>query len=139
MPKHWREKNPGSQIWFVGQAVAAREMSWQLSNQATPDRELAERWAGLLWVLGCEEQPTANLISPDRDDFERAKVSYDRFAKQYADGESSMDTAKAVGWLAGSSNTRIAKIRPRNALKVLKTGVMIASTISSVRISMPPR
>ena len=105
MPKHWREKNPGSQIWFVGQAVAAREMSWQLSKQETPDRELAERWSGLLWVLGCQEQPTANLISPGRDDFERAKVSYDRFAKQYADGESSMDTAKAVGWLAGSSNS----------------------------------
>jgi hypothetical protein len=105
MPRHWREKNPGSQSWFVGQAVAARELSWELSNEKSPDRELVERWSGLVWVLGAQEQPTLNLISPSHEDFEHAKVSYDRFAKQFAEGEFSIDPVKAVGWLASSGNT----------------------------------
>ena len=72
MPRHWREKNPGSQLWFVGQAVAAREMSWQLAGQKPSNRELVERWAGLIWVLGCQEQPAKNPTTPIPQDFGRA-------------------------------------------------------------------
>ncbi len=52
-PKHWRESetNPGPKQWFVGQAVALREMSWQLSQQKQPQENLVQRWRGLLWVL----------------------------------------------------------------------------------------
>jgi hypothetical protein len=102
MPKHWRETNSSAQIWFVGQAAAAREMSWQLANQASPNRELVERWGGLIWVLSCQEQPTANLLSPRREDFEQARTNYDRFAWQFAAGEFSIEPAKAVGWLANT-------------------------------------
>jgi hypothetical protein len=104
MPKHWRERNPGSQIWFVGQAVAAREMSWQLANQQSPDQALVERWSGLIWVLGCQEQPTMKLTSPAHDDFELARTSYDRFAQQFAFGEFSIDPVKAVTWLASTGH-----------------------------------
>lgn len=52
-PRHWREPAGGSgaQAWLVGQAVALRELSWQLSREATPDEQLAARWNALLWLL----------------------------------------------------------------------------------------
>jgi hypothetical protein len=52
-PKHWRERANGSgaQAWLVGQAVALREMSWQLTREPAPDEKLAARWSALLWLL----------------------------------------------------------------------------------------
>jgi hypothetical protein len=52
-PKHWRESEnwSGAQAWLVGQAVALRELSWQLSREAPPDDKLAARWSALLWLL----------------------------------------------------------------------------------------
>ena len=106
MPRHWREKNPGSQIWFVGQAVALREMSWDLSNQKSLSLQLSERWGGLLWVLGSQQQPTTNLLSLNRDNFKQAEASYDRFAQQFADAaKSPVDPVKAVRWLASTGET----------------------------------
>lgn len=56
MPKHWREETNwnGARTWLVGQAVALREMSWQLAQQpSSPDAE--ERWEAMMWLL----QPAA--------------------------------------------------------------------------------
>lgn len=52
-PKHWREKSNwhGPQAWLVGQAVAFREMSAQLSKEANPGDKLTEPWAATLWLL----------------------------------------------------------------------------------------
>jgi hypothetical protein len=52
-PRHWREKASwnGAQAWLVGQAVALREISWQLSREANPDEELIARWSALQWLL----------------------------------------------------------------------------------------
>jgi cytochrome c554/c'-like protein len=52
-PKHWRtaDDKPGPQIWLVGQAVALREMSWQLSREKASDETLAARCAALVWLL----------------------------------------------------------------------------------------
>jgi hypothetical protein len=52
-PRHWREKagQRGAWTWFVGQAVALRELSWQLSREAEPSEELRARWSALLWLL----------------------------------------------------------------------------------------
>ncbi len=52
-PRHWREKADwnGAQAWLVGQAMALREMSWQLSREAEPDDRLTARWSALLWLL----------------------------------------------------------------------------------------
>ncbi len=105
MPRHWRETNSSAQIWFVSQAVAAREMSWQLANQPAPDRNLVERWSGLVWVLGCQEQASVNLVSPSQETFKETQAAYDRFAQQFADGKFSLDPAKAVRWLVTSGNS----------------------------------
>jgi hypothetical protein len=52
-PKHWREapSRSGAQIWFVGQVVALREMSWQLSRETNSTEQLTARWSALLWLL----------------------------------------------------------------------------------------
>lgn len=51
-PKHWRESTnwSGAQTWLVGQAVALREMSWELSKNPN-DQKLQEKFSGLLWLL----------------------------------------------------------------------------------------
>jgi hypothetical protein len=105
MPKHWRETNSSAQIWFVGQAVAAREMSWQLANEKSPSRELTDRWGGLVWVLESQQQPSMNLLSPTAETFRETQTRYDRFAQQFAEGKFPLDAAKAVRWLAGTGDT----------------------------------
>ncbi|MDB6039794.1 MAG: hypothetical protein JWM99_3635, partial [Verrucomicrobiales bacterium] len=35
-PRHWREKLDHGQLWLEGQAVALREMSWQLTDSKQP-------------------------------------------------------------------------------------------------------
>lgn len=52
-PRHWREPTNaiGARAWFIGQAVALREMSWQLAQAPEADDQLAARWAALLWLL----------------------------------------------------------------------------------------
>jgi len=71
-PKHWRESENGSgaQAWLVGQAVALRELSWQLSREAEPDEKLVARWSAVLWLLqklgALDHQfPTLSEISTD--------------------------------------------------------------------------
>lgn len=52
-PKHWREKGDwhGPKAWLVGQAVALREMSAQISREKTPGEKLSAPWAASLWLL----------------------------------------------------------------------------------------
>lgn len=52
-PKHWREKGDwhGPKAWLVGQAVAFREMSAQLSLAKNPPEPLTAPWAAALWLL----------------------------------------------------------------------------------------
>lgn len=60
-PRHWpRAKDkPGPQIWLVGQAVALREISWQLSGEKDPEKNLRDQCGGLLRLL----QPLCKLES----------------------------------------------------------------------------
>ncbi|MDB6123179.1 MAG: hypothetical protein JWQ71_2172 [Pedosphaera sp.] len=62
-PKHWREKSDwsGPQTWLVGQAVALREMSWQLSQEKSPAENAVNRWSALLWLLSATEGATGLL------------------------------------------------------------------------------
>jgi hypothetical protein len=67
-PKHWRESTntSGAQVWLVGQAVALREMSWQLSQGGDPDEKLIARWNALLWLLRKLNNDRTNLpLLPD--------------------------------------------------------------------------
>jgi hypothetical protein len=66
-PKHWRDDDPSSGLraWLVGQAVALREMSWDLSKSETPDAETVARWKGLAWLLAkaTAQQTSLPIIS----------------------------------------------------------------------------
>jgi hypothetical protein len=90
-PKHWREAEnwSGAQAWLVGQAVALREMSWQLSREAEADEKLIARWSALLWLLqkldGLDRQfPTLSGIStaPVSQNFTAVLKSADELAKR---------------------------------------------------------
>ena len=52
-PKHWAEPagRSGAQAWFVGQAVALREMSWALANGTADLARETPRWQASLWLL----------------------------------------------------------------------------------------
>ncbi len=52
-PKHWRERagDLGAQAWFVGQAVALREVSWALLNGRADTARSVPEWRGLGWLL----------------------------------------------------------------------------------------
>jgi len=49
--KHWQEQTnwSGAQTWLVGQAVAAREVGWQL--ESTQNRVQKDRWLGVSWLV----------------------------------------------------------------------------------------
>jgi hypothetical protein len=92
-PRHWTEpkENSGPKIWLVGQAVALREMSWQLSKQTPADENLVARWSGLLWVLqqinvANPSLPALPKISenPTSADFQEVQKSSDQLARQAA-------------------------------------------------------
>ena len=88
-PKHWgAEKNgSGAQAWLVGQAVALREMSWQLTQmhgmaelpQRLTETNLVDRIGALVFVL-------RNATDEDRgiqrfpEDFESTKIWADKLA-----------------------------------------------------------
>ena len=93
-PKHWRtaDDKPGAQIWLVGEAVALREMSWQLSREKASDENLAARWAALIWLLQLagkagEHWPAleTNSNAPDADRAVEVHRWSDQFAKAVAD------------------------------------------------------
>jgi hypothetical protein len=70
-PKHWSvEKNGnGAQAWFVGQAVALREMSWQLaqndfSRASPPDEKAIAREDALFWLVRRVSSIDGSLPAP---------------------------------------------------------------------------
>ena len=94
-PKHWTAKKNGNsaQAWFVGQAVALREMSWQLANEKSPTEDLINRWAGLFWVskaalksisdrVGDNALPTAPAKAVKAAELVQSEL--DRGAQRYA-------------------------------------------------------
>lgn len=84
-PRHWRksEDKPGPQIWLVGQAVALREMSWQLSRETNPDPGLRDQWAGLLWLL--QQVPSSSTLGQgDAGQMRRAANDFAKTAASHA-------------------------------------------------------
>ncbi len=90
-PRHWREIPgwSGAQTWFVGQAVALREMSWQLSHELEPNAELRSRWSALLWLLQKvdglhKEFPSLSKIPPEAsaDNCQATLKACDELAKR---------------------------------------------------------
>ena len=62
-PKHWQETTNwnGAQAWLVGQAVALREMSWQLANATEPNQSQNYRWRGLAELLASGSRANASF------------------------------------------------------------------------------
>ena len=93
-PRHWRRSmdKPGPQIWLVGQAVALREMSWQLAREKSPNLKLEARAAGLFWLVqaagnaeGKWPQIEPNAFAPSADQLEKVHRWSDQFAKQMSE------------------------------------------------------
>jgi hypothetical protein len=94
-PKHWSaEKNGNSaQVWLVGQAVALREMSWQIAKEKSPTENEINRWSGLFWVstialrsisdmVGDKTLPTAPAEAVKAAELVRSEA--DKTAQHYA-------------------------------------------------------
>lgn len=88
-PKHWSagKNGNGAQAWLVGQAVALREMSWELAAEKSPSETEIYRWQGLTWLVtrASENQPDlppapSPMNSPDEENFQAAQKWADRLA-----------------------------------------------------------
>lgn len=112
-PKHWRKDldKPGPQLWLVGQAVALREMSWQLASEKSPSEDQISRWRGLLWVLQRAEQAlpdgdaSLKLQTLDQSPVNADTVRKwsDAFARKLADREwSDSQTSSLLKQLTGT-------------------------------------
>jgi len=105
-PKHWQESTNWSRAhsWYVGQAVALREMSWQLAQSDAPAETETQRWAALLWLLNWGEAKDAAAFAPTRDNFLAVQTKWDGFARQVAAANpaaAGLEPGKVLRQLAG--------------------------------------
>jgi hypothetical protein len=120
-PRHWREadKNVGPKLWLVGQAVALREMSWQLSRSSVRDENLVARWNALVWLLqkvGDLDQGFGNVKSLStkgvQADFEAAQRVADIIARR----------ASEMNWNQGMTQQYLAQLT-RTGKEFLDPGI----------------
>jgi hypothetical protein len=109
-PKHWSAEKNGSsaQAWLVGQAVALRELSWQMTKehplaelpQRMTETNLLHRIYALSWLLN---KATGEELSPTTmmEDFEGYQRNADKLAQEKSDAVwSSADTHECLRRLA---------------------------------------
>jgi hypothetical protein len=93
-PRHWLgvHDKPGPQIWMVGQAVALREMSWQLLREKSPEPTLVLRWAAVAWILQTTITADTKLpalapsfLEPTSARLEEVRAWSDHLAKEAAE------------------------------------------------------
>ena len=105
-PRHWQKSGdkPGPQIWLVGQAVALREISWQLSRETGANPSLHGQWEGLLWLMqltGQVENHLPTLDSSGKESYQQVQQWSDELAKAAANLNWSEDlTRKCLNSLA---------------------------------------
>lgn len=103
-PKHWREKGDwhGPKAWLVGQAVALREMSAQLTKEKVPGEKLTAPWAASLWLLQkLDELDSALPTLKSAANAAQAHPAADALARRAAEMEWSHDlTRQALQRLA---------------------------------------
>ena len=107
-PKHWREKTNwhGAQAWFVGQASALREMSWQLATSIrhNPDEKLTGRANALLWLLQKFDEANRgfrlNGPSNNPPDYSALHLAADKLARSAAE----------MDWTAEMTSTLLATL-----------------------------
>ena len=114
-PKHWRDGTnaSGAQAWLVGQAVALRELSWQIGREQSVDDNLKNRWLALYWlmkkvrpVFGLGETESVPVAGATIQNAQWVQNWSDADAKYYAGLIWSDDfTRKALSMLAGCSES----------------------------------
>lgn len=102
-PKHWgAEKNGnGAQAWLVGQAVALREMSWQLTqihgvtelSQRMSETNLMDRIFAVSWVLR-KATGDNRVVQLFAEDFESVQNWADNLAREKAEAAWSEPTTR---------------------------------------------
>jgi hypothetical protein len=103
-PKHWQDaKGSGAQAWFVGQAVALREISWALRERRADAEREVPRWEALRWVLE-RATPQAGLLAAGASDaaFANAVGAADALARKAAAEWNSGDTGPMLRRLAAT-------------------------------------
>lgn len=102
-PKHWADDDPwnGPREWLTGQAVALREMSWNLHGDPLTDEWSIARWDGLAWICATATSAAAMSspmisppASPSRSDFANAQSQADALAKRAATSNWTEDSAR---------------------------------------------
>jgi hypothetical protein len=121
-PKHWPDDDSWSGLreWLTGQAVALREMSWNLAADPLADEWSIARWNGLAWL--CATATSAAAISspitppaasPSRSDFANTQTQADALARRAATSNWSEDTARNLFIALASSESEFsAKTAP---------------------------
>ena len=101
MPKHWSEDvdSPALFVWQVGQFVALRELSWELSREKSPSEDLMDRWNGLTWIV----QPSvfSDIFPPTfqfpPDNLLKTQVEADKLAREFG-SQSEQQKKSAPEW-----------------------------------------
>jgi hypothetical protein len=104
-PKHWHDDDSWSGLreWLTGQAVALREMSWNLARDPLTDEWSIARWDGLAWL--CATATSAAAISspilpppgtPARSDFTNMQTQADALAQRAATSNWSEGSARSL-------------------------------------------
>jgi hypothetical protein len=104
-PKHWPDDDAwsGPREWLTGQAVALREMSWNLAADPLADECSIARWNGLAWL--CATATSAAAISspiipppasPSRSDFANTQNQADALARRAATSNWTEDTVRSL-------------------------------------------
>jgi hypothetical protein len=93
-PRHWSaaKGGNGAQAWFVGQAVALREISWELAREKSPTDDEINCWRGLVWLMVRAGAIDSNLpappdarFRPNTENFELVQKWGDDLAKAAAE------------------------------------------------------
>jgi len=150
-PRHGRRSmdRPGPQIWLVGQAVALREMSWQLARENSPSDKLTARAAGLFWLVQAASkaevqwpQIEPDAFAPTADQIEKVQLWSDQFAKGVSEFRwSEEQTRKCLALLAGTGGvfgeTRIpAPLHARRAERLVLGLDRVVSGLGSAAVDI---
>ena len=146
-PKHWQEITnwSGAHAWYVGQAVALREMSWQLSNEKSPTEDETNRWAALFWVMVAGEPANLKLSAPTRENFASVEAIYDDYARKIAAarvGREGLDTTEFLHRLAETSadfrdNSTSQNLQARRAERLVLALDRLVAAIPELKNNQP--
>ena len=108
-PKHWNasKNGNGAQAWVVGQAVALREMSWQISREPQPDSKLIARRDALVWLLqtvsAIDSSYHPSSLLNVRQDSPAITQWADNLARTAAENWNKDNSSRALKWLSLAS------------------------------------